>query len=50
MKIKTIQNSPEKQESRQRRLANYQRQFQKLLPAMTILHLPRKETAYELTL
>lgn len=29
MKIKTIQNNPEKQESRQRRLASYQRQFQK---------------------
>ena len=30
MKIKTIQNSPEKQKSRQRRLASYQRQFQKI--------------------
>lgn len=29
MKIKTIQNNPEKQKARQRRLANYQRQFQK---------------------
>lgn len=29
MKIKAIQNSPEKQKSRQRRLASYQRQFQK---------------------
>lgn len=29
MKIKTIQNNPEKQKSRQRRLASYQRQLQK---------------------
>lgn len=30
MKIKTIQNNPEKQKARQRRLASYQRQFQKI--------------------
>lgn len=29
MKIKTIQNSPEKQKAMQRRIASYQRQFQK---------------------
>ena len=29
MKIKAIQNSPEKQKAMQRRLASYQRQFQK---------------------
>ncbi|WP_277258030.1 hypothetical protein [Merdimonas faecis] len=29
MKIKAIQNSPEKQKAMQRRLVSYQRQFQK---------------------
>ncbi len=32
MKIKTIQNNPEKKEAMQRRLANYQNLFQKRTP------------------
>lgn len=30
MKIKTIPNNPEKQKARQRRIASYQHQFQKI--------------------
>lgn len=50
MKIKTIPNNPEKQKTRQHRLASYQRQFQKTASCHAILPIPRKETAYELTL